>query len=101
ARLGNPDGAMSDLNRLLSFRFTPEGFEPIKGDIDPEALLELVLSERRKELVYRGRRWGDLKRFAKDPNLAKPLKRILGEQVYTLPIDSRLWVWPIPPDAVR
>lgn len=101
ARLGQTTNAVADLNHLLSKRFTPKHFEPIGDQLPQSELLELVLSERRKELVFRGRRWHDLKRFAKDPDLAKPLKRVLGSLEYTLPLNSPRWVWPIPSDAVR
>lgn len=100
ARLGKIQDSVADLNLLLSNRFSPEHFEPVSNDISQHELLYLVLSERRKELIYRGRRWSDLKRFQIDPNLAKPLKRVLDEMEYNLPINSPKWVWPIPPDVI-
>lgn len=100
ARLGNTGDGIADLNRLLSHRFRPEHFEPVADDISQSELLQLTLSERRKELVFRGRRWHDLKRFNKDEHLALPLKRILDGTEYNLPIGSEKWVWPIPPDVI-
>lgn len=99
-RLGNSNGAVSDLNTLLAKRFRPEQFQPIEGDLSTEELLEIVLSERRKELVYRGRRWHDLKRFSKDPHLATHLSRVLNGIEHNLPINSPKWVLPIPSDAI-
>jgi len=100
ARLGKIEDAVADLNLLLSNRISSAHFEPVDNDISPNELLELVLSERRKELIYRGRRWQDLRRFGKEPSLAKPLKRVLDGTEYHLPIGSRKWVWPIPPDVI-
>lgn len=99
-RLGNVEDSVQDLNRLLINRYRPENFIPIGNEISQSDLLESVILERQKELVYRGRRWHDLKRFSKDPNLAKELKRILDEDEFTLPINSPKWVWPIPPDVI-
>lgn len=99
-RLGELEAAVADLNHLLSNRFASEYFKPIETNITQRELLEIVLSERRKELVYRGRRWHDLKRFGKDPSLAKPLRRVLNGIEYVLPINSPKWIWPIPPDAI-
>lgn len=101
ARLGNMEDSIEDLNRLLSNRFSQEHFEPIINNITQNDLLLLILSERRKELIFRGRRWHDLKRFDKEQSLAKPLKRVLDETEYILPINSPKWVWPIPPDVIE
>lgn len=100
ARMGNISQSVDDINTLLSNRFAPENFEPIQYDLSQNDLLQLVLSERRKELIFRGRRWHDLKRFSNEQGLATPLVRVLGNNEYTLPINSPKWVWPIPPDAI-
>lgn len=101
ARLGNVEASIADINRLLENRFRHEDFEPIDNNFPQNEVIQLVLSERRKELIYRGRRWHDLKRFSKDPSLAKSLTRTLDGTEYTLPINSPRWVWPIPPDVVN
>lgn len=101
ARLGNIGDSIADLNLLHSHRLAKDYFEPIlDNDIPPNELLGVVLSERRKELIFRGRRWHDLKRFSKDANLARSLSRVFGDEVYTLASNSPKWVWPIPPDAI-
>jgi hypothetical protein len=100
-RIGDLGEAVSSLNKLLEKRFSNQNFIPISNDISQPELLDIVLSERRKELIFRGRRWHDLKRFAADPEFAKPLRRILDGTEYTLPIGSPRWVWPIPPDAIN
>lgn len=100
ARIGNIHSAVEDINTLLSKRFPSEKFEPVRFDTPQRELLLLILSERRKELVLRGRRWSDLKRFESDPRLAKTLKRKVGDSEYILPVGSTKWVWPIPPDVI-
>lgn len=100
ARLGNRERAAKDLNTLLSNRFTPGDFVPIELSVTSNELLQLVLSERRKELVYRGVRWHDLLRFHSGPAFAKPLTRMLDGIEYSLPVGSPRWVWPVPPDVI-
>ena len=47
-------------------------------------LLGAVLEERRKELVFRCTRWGDMKRLASQGELELPLTRVIGEEEYKL-----------------
>ncbi len=100
-RLGNSKEAIADLNTLLSKRFRSERFEPLGNDLSQRELLEIALSERRKELLYRGRRWNDLKRLSADPEFSKPLIRVLNGVRYELDINSDKWVLPIPPDVIN
>lgn len=100
ARLGYLEIARNDMDRLLRKRYEAGRYENIPEAIGKDDLLNLILLERRKELVYRGVRWHDLKRFGKDPELATPLQRTLGEITYILSLNSPKWVWPIPPDVV-
>jgi len=63
-RLGNVDAGIDDLNTLLKHRISKSAFVPI-DKLSQNDALELVLMERRKELLYRGLRWLDIKRFNK------------------------------------
>jgi starch-binding outer membrane protein, SusD/RagB family len=88
ARTGNKDAAMLGLNYLLSKRYN-NSFTPLSAATVDEAL-EIVLRERRKELVGRGLRWFDLRRLNKDPRFARTLTRVVNGQTYTLlPNDAR------------
>jgi tetratricopeptide (TPR) repeat protein len=62
ARLGQSQNAINSLNTLLVKRFKTDKFIPI-AELSGEELVEKVLEERRKELVLRGMRWGDIKRL--------------------------------------
>lgn len=99
-RLGNVNDALSDLNYLLVNRYMKETFVPHMDDRSSEEVLSVVLLERRKELIFRGRRWHDLKRMAIDADLAHPLIRRLGDSAFVLPVGSPKWVWPIPENAI-
>jgi tetratricopeptide (TPR) repeat protein len=61
ARLGNTGAALTSLNRLLENRIMD--FQELEeGDV--ANLLDRILEERRKSLVFRGQRWADMKRLA-------------------------------------
>ncbi len=99
-RLGNREGAIEDLNRLYTHRYTSGNAPKIASDISNGALLEKIRVERRKELVFRGRRWSELRRLNKTPETATSIRRKLGNEEYQLPVGSAKWTWPIPSNAI-
>ena len=98
-RLGNRSAGMSDLNNLLQMRWKTNTYVAPTIDSDDTAL-NLILTERRKELPFRGLRWTDLRRLNKDgANIT--LTRQLNGQLYELKPNSSLYVLPIPPDVIQ
>ena len=93
ARSGNKDAAMSDLNTLLRKRFYST-FSDL-ADIDANDALDKILVERRKELLFRGLRWSDLRRFNEE-GAAITLYRKINSSTYTLPPNDLRWVLRIP-----
>lgn len=73
-RLGNTSNALKQLNKLLQNRIEKSFFAPVT-ETDAEALLELILQERRKELIRRSVRWSDLRRLNKDERFKKKIVR--------------------------
>ncbi|WP_186774472.1 RagB/SusD family nutrient uptake outer membrane protein [Chitinophaga pinensis] len=65
---------MKDLNTLLRSRWVTGTYADMTATDGADALLK-VLRERRKELIFRGRRWTDLRRLNKDPRFAKTIVR--------------------------
>lgn len=100
ARHGNIELALNYLNSLLSNRFTPDSFTPINLN-NPAEVLDNILTERRKELVYRGLRWSDLRRLNTEPEFAITLERTILGKIYTLAPNDSKYVYPIPPDEVE
>lgn len=99
ARLNKTEEAMSILNELLAKRYKTGTFVPLTASSPTEAL-QIILTERRKELVWRGLRWDDLKRLNKEgANIS--LSRNLDGQTYTLPADDPRWVFNIPQDEIN
>jgi starch-binding outer membrane protein, SusD/RagB family len=89
ARSGNKDAALADLNTLMKKRWSNNGsWNAYTANTAAEAL-NLILIERRKELVFRGLRWSDIRRLNEEgANIT--LQRVIGGTTYTLPArDSR------------
>lgn len=95
ARTGDVTGAMDDLNHLLATRWAAGTFIPYTATNRDDAL-QLILQERRKELLLRGSRWPDLRRLNKDKTTAHDITRTVKGRTYTLPYNSARWVLPIP-----
>ncbi|HVW61396.1 MAG TPA: RagB/SusD family nutrient uptake outer membrane protein [Puia sp.] len=95
ARAGNINAAMTDLNHLLETRWAAGTFTPYIA-IDADDALQQILQERRKELIYRGLRWSDLRRLNKNDRTAHTLTRMVEGILYTLPPNDPRWVLPIP-----
>lgn len=100
ARKGNTITALNDLNVLLQKRWKTGTFIPFTAATSADALA-IILTERRKELVFRGTRWLDLRRLNKDTRFAVSLTRVLNGKTYTLPPNSQLYVLPIPDNEIR
>ncbi len=95
---------MNDLNTLLINRWK---VDPVTGKTtytsqtasDEKEALDKILLERRKELLYRGLRWTDIKRLNKlGANIS--LTRIINGQTFTLPPKDLRFALPIPEDVI-
>lgn len=99
ARMNNITAAMEDLNALLKKRWDPAYFVKKVSTSSLEAL-KLILLERRKELLYRGIRWSDLRRLNKESRFAVTLKRDLNGQIYQLPPNDLRYTLLIPTEII-
>jgi tetratricopeptide (TPR) repeat protein len=100
ARLGNTAAALDDLNTLLVKRYITGTYTP-PGNMEQDALLHFIIAERRKELLFRGLRWNDLRRINKDPAFAVTLTREFNGKIYTLPPNDPRYVMPIPQQEIE
>lgn len=88
ARLGKFEEARHDINLLKEKRFKTGTFDPVEWD-NPNVIKEII-KERRRELVFRGRRWADIKRLNYYPDSKITLQRKINNNTYTLePNDNR------------
>ncbi|MCX2450323.1 RagB/SusD family nutrient uptake outer membrane protein [Pedobacter sp. PLR] len=103
ARNGKLPEALADLNTLMKTRWLAGNVNFIASNAD-EAL-KLILAERRKELIFRGLRWSDLRRLNPDPNQAITLSRsavVNGQtQVFSLPANDLRYTLLIPLDVMN
>jgi tetratricopeptide (TPR) repeat protein len=95
AREGNAEAAMKDLNTLLLTRWKTGTFIPYTASSATDALNQILI-ERRKELVYRGLRWTDLRRLNKDNQFKITLVRNVNGTIYTLAPNDPKYALPIP-----
>lgn len=74
-------------------------FIPFSANSRKEAI-ELILNERRKELIFRNLRWMDLKRLNKEgANIT--VTRILDNVKHTLIPNDNRYALPLPPDVIN
>ncbi|OYD40921.1 RagB/SusD family nutrient uptake outer membrane protein [Sphingobacterium cellulitidis] len=98
ARAGNITTALQTVNELLKNRYNST-FIPFSSDND-ETVLRFILDERRKELIWRGLRWSDLRRLNKDSRFSKTITRNIDGKIYTLEPNSPKYVFPIPNSVI-
>lgn len=98
-RLGRVTEGISDLNNLLSHRYLKDAFIPLYASNERQAL-DYILVERRKQLLYRGLRFPDVKRLnLEGENIV--FRRYLNGEEITLPADDLRWALWISEDILE
>lgn len=100
ARTADIKQGLIDLNNLREKRIEARYFVRLSTH-DKEELLGWVLEERRKELLFRGVRWSDIRRFNAFDNANISLKRELDGQIFELNAGSNKFIFPIPDDVIK
>lgn len=98
-RLGKIEVGRMALNTLLRSRYRTGSYTEIT-ESDGEKLLSLIISEREKELVFRGRRWSDLKRLNQESKFKKTLSRTVKGQIFKLEPSSLQYAFRLPEPVV-
>lgn len=94
-RIGKLEESLNLYNRLRSKRFNKERYAPAVESRQQE-LLQLILTEKRRELVMRASRWEDLKRLNKSGEWSYELSREINGEIYYLQPNDVRYVFPIP-----
>lgn len=94
-RTGKLALATQDMDDLLVTRHEVDGYVPIDKNMDQQELLDVILRERRKELLFRGIRWMDIKRLNKDGRGITMRREWQGGTMEMQPNDLR-FALPIP-----
>lgn len=100
ARLGEDELALADLNRLLEHRMDRGSFLAIDG-LESVGLLDRIIMEWHREMVFRGNRWELLRRLNSEPRYSRTLQRHLDGVDFLLPPGDPRYTWPIPDEVVR
>lgn len=100
ARSGKVTEAIQTLSELLLKRYKTGTFTRI-NTTDQQEALSLILQERRKELLFRGIRWTDLRRLNLDATTATTIYRKLDGIIYTLEPNSPNYILPIADDVIQ
>lgn len=98
-RMGNVESGLDDLNALLMKRIKKGEFAPYVG-FNKEDALKLIKKERRKELLMRGLRWMDIKRYNKYDGENLKLMRYINGSKYELEPNSNRYALPLPTDII-
>ncbi|MDO9553272.1 RagB/SusD family nutrient uptake outer membrane protein [Rhodonellum sp.] len=94
-RLGMVDQGLELLYSLLKTRYVEGKLLPYEN-LDQNAALNLILLERRKELVFRGIRWSDQKRLNMEPETSMTVEREVNGVVNILSPNSPNYVFYTP-----
>ncbi|WP_407532446.1 RagB/SusD family nutrient uptake outer membrane protein [Elizabethkingia miricola] len=98
AQTNDITNAMMMLNNLLIKRWQSGTYIPFTAGSKQEAL-SIIKKERCKELLFRGIRWADLKRYNRDGAKITLIRTVKG-QTYTLPPNDLRYAIAIPEDII-
>lgn len=99
AYLDDKTSAMHTLNDLLRTRWKSGTFIELSASNAAQAL-QIIRAERRKELLFRGLRWADLKRYNREgANIS--LSKTISGQLFTLPPNDLRYAIAIPEDIIK
>ena len=99
AYLDDRTSAMRTLNDLLRTRWKSGTFIELSASSAAQAL-QIIRAERRKELLFRGLRWADLKRYNREgANIS--LSKTISGQLFTLPPNDLRYAIAIPEDIIK
>lgn len=99
ARSGAASEALKTLDVLLQKRWVTGKYQPLAA-VSAQQALEIIIGERRKELVGRGLWWQDLRRLSGDPRFHFTLKRVSSGNSYELQPGDKGYVFKIPLDEL-
>ncbi len=100
ARMNRIEEAHVALNKMKINRFSKNDFQPFTAN-SKEDLLQEIFEERKKELVFRGVRWEDLRRLNLEKGREVTLIRQIDNVTYRLAPNDKKYVWPLPPEAIE
>src|SRR5690606_36448430 len=98
AERGEVEQGLIVLNRLLETRFKEGSYIPYIANNQTEAL-DIIKSERRKELLFRGLRWTDIRRYNLEGDNIRLQRNVDGKE-YVLEPNNARYTYPIPMEVL-
>lgn len=98
AREGNIEESMKTFGELIKKRYRHNSYT-INTEIKKNNAIQLILEERRKELIFRDLRWMDIKRLNKNGSSIS-IERKIGQQLYKLKPNENKFALPIPREVI-
>lgn len=98
-RTGDVTNALTDLNTLRRNRW--KGVYTDLTSTNKNTVLSYVLKERRRELIFRGIRWTDLRRLNRDSRFGTTIVRVLNGAVYSLQPNDKKYTFPIDEEEIK
>lgn len=94
---------VADLNTLMQKRWVQGTYVPYSSSsLTSKQLLDIILTERRKELLFRNQsRWNDLRRLNQEPEYQKTLVRHINSVRYTMAPDSKNYAYLLPVSVIQ
>ncbi len=99
ARLGNLNKALDWINTLRKNRFEKNTDYELHSRNKNE-VINWILEERQRELVFRGLRWEDLRRLNKEMEYPITLEKTFNSELIKIVPNDPRYVFPIPPNAI-
>ena len=101
-RKGNFDAGMDALDAIRVNRIDPSVYAPLKGNVNnmQDAIMHLKRTAH-GENVYTLHNFINKKRWNLFDEYEETLSRTIGGKVYELRPDSKLWIFPLPANAVN
>ena len=99
ARAGNKTLALQDINHFMPYRFITGTWQVYTSNSLAD-ILSFILTERRKELVFRDSRWIDIKRLNKEGVFPVTIKRFLYNTALQLPPNDPRYALPLPSQVI-
>ncbi|MGL5703859.1 MAG: RagB/SusD family nutrient uptake outer membrane protein [Tannerellaceae bacterium] len=100
ARKGMVQEALDQVNTLRQSRFRAEHFVPLQAKDAAEAR-QIVVNERRKELMLTNNSFFDMKRYTVIPEYRRTLTKVVNGEERILSPDSHLYVIPFSIEALE
>lgn len=91
----NVADAKESLETLRKSRYAAATYKPFEASTNAE-LLDEILKERRREIIYTEMSFIDHKRQNADPSTARPMERNVWGKEYSMPVDDPHWQLAIP-----